>query len=59
MVTGAKQLGTLKEASAKPRNFLVKTMPDIAVLRDISTKNGDARREAKHGHLRLGGSWVK
>jgi putative transposase len=45
-VTEAKRLRTLEEGNAKLKKLLAEAILDIAVLQDISTKNGDARREA-------------
>jgi len=45
-VTEAKRLRTLEEENAKLKKLLAEAMLDIAVLKDISSKNGDARREA-------------
>jgi putative transposase len=49
-VTAAKRLRALEEENAKLKKLLAEAMLDIAVLKDISTKNGDAWREAKRGH---------
>ena len=45
-VTEAKRLRTLEVENAKLKKLLADAMLDIAVLKDISQKNGDARREA-------------
>jgi putative transposase len=45
-VTEAKRLRTLEEENAKLKKLLAEAMLDIAVFKDISSKNGDARREA-------------
>ena len=45
-VTEAKRLRTLEYENAKLKKLLAEAMLDIAVLKDISPKNGDARREA-------------
>jgi putative transposase len=45
-VAQAKRLRTLEEENAKLRKLLAEAMLDIAVLKDISAKNGDARRAA-------------
>ena len=45
-VTEAKRLRTLDEENAKLKKLLAEAMLDIAVLNDISSKNGDARCEA-------------
>jgi putative transposase len=48
-VTEAKRLRTLEEDNAKLKKRLAEGMLAIAVLRDTSTKNGDARRGAERG----------
>jgi putative transposase len=48
-VTEAKRLRTLEYENAKLKKLLAEAMLDIAVLTDISSKNGDARREAGRG----------
>jgi len=48
-VTEAKRLRTLEEENSKLKKLLAEAMLDIAVLKDISTKNGDARRKAERG----------
>ena len=45
-VTEAKRLRTLEDENAKLKKLLAEAMLDIAVLKDISSKNGNARREA-------------
>jgi putative transposase len=45
-VTEAKRLRTLEEENAKLKKLLAEAMLDIAVLKDISSKNSDARRDA-------------
>ena len=45
-VSEAKRLRTLEEENGKLKKLLAEAMLDIAVLKDISSKNGDARREA-------------
>jgi putative transposase len=45
-VTEAKRLRTLEEENAKLKKVLAEAMLDIAVLKDISSKNSDARRDA-------------
>ena len=44
-VMEAKRLRTLEEENVKLKKLLAEAMLDIAVLKDISSKNGDARRE--------------
>ena len=48
-VTEAKRLRTLEDGNAKLKKLLAEAMLDITVLKDISSKNGDARREAGRG----------
>jgi putative transposase len=48
-VSEAKRLRSLEDENAKLKRFLAEAMLDIAVLKDISAKNGDARREAECG----------
>jgi len=48
-VTEAKRLRTLEEENAKLKKLLAEAMLDIAVLKDISAKNGDPRCEAGCG----------
>jgi len=45
-VSEAKRLRTLEEENGKLKKLLAEAMLDIAVLKDISSKNGDAQREA-------------
>ncbi len=44
-VSEAKRLRSLQDENAKLKKLLAEAMLDIAVLKDISAKNGDARRE--------------
>lgn len=44
-VSEAKRLRSLEDENAKLKKLLAEAMLDIAVLKDISSKNGDARRE--------------
>jgi putative transposase len=48
-VTGAKRLRTLEEENAKLKKLLAEAMLDIAVLKNISAKNGDGWCEAGCG----------
>ena len=48
-VSEAKRLRSLEDENAKLKKLLAEAMLDIAVLKDISSKNGDARREAECG----------
>jgi putative transposase len=45
-VSDAKRLRALEEENAKLKKLLAEAMLDNTVLKDISTKNGDARRQA-------------
>jgi putative transposase len=45
-VSEAKRLRALEDENAKLKKLLAEAMLDIAVLKDISSKNGDARRQA-------------
>ena len=45
-VSEAKRFRTLEDENAKWKKLLAEAMLDIAVLKDIFSKNGDARREA-------------
>ena len=45
-VSEAKRLRTLEEENGKLKKLLAEAMLDIAVLKDISSKNSDARRDA-------------
>ena len=58
-VTEAKRLRTLEEENAKLKKLLAEAMLDIAVLKDISTKNGNARRQAERGRPCPGVSWAE
>jgi putative transposase len=45
-VSGAKRLRSLEDENAKPKKLLAEAMLDIAVLKDITGKNGNARCQA-------------
>lgn len=45
-VTAAKRFRSLDEENAKLKKPLAEAILDLAALKDISQKNGDARREA-------------
>lgn len=45
-MTDAKRLWALEEQDAKLKKLLTEAMLEIAVLKDISAQNGDARFEA-------------
>ena len=55
-VTEAKRLRTVDAENAKLKKLLAEAMLDIAVLKDISTKNGDAVREAERSRPGSGAS---
>ena len=57
-MTEAERLRTLEEENAKLKKLLAEALLDIAVLKDISTKNGDARCEAERGRPSPGVSWT-
>ena len=46
-VSDAKRLKSLEDENAKLKKLLAKAMLDNAMLKDIATKNGDARRQAR------------
>jgi putative transposase len=53
-VSDAKQLKALESKNAKLKKLLAEAMLDNAMLKDVASKNGDARREARarRGHLK-------
>jgi hypothetical protein len=46
-VSDAKRLRSLEDENAKLKRLLAETMLDNAMLKDIATKKGDARRQAR------------
>lgn len=48
-VSEAKRLRQLEDENAKLKKLLAEAMLDNAVLKDLASKNGDARREAGSG----------
>jgi putative transposase len=48
-VSEAKRLRSLEDGNAKLKKLLAEAMLDIAVLKDILSKNGEARRKAECG----------
>lgn len=50
-VSGALRLKLLEEENAKLKKFLAGQILDNAILKDVSSKNGDARRKT-------GGPWI-
>lgn len=45
-VSDARKLKALEDENAKLKNLLAETMLDVAILKDVVSKNGDARCEA-------------
>lgn len=45
-VSDARRLKLLEEENRKLKKLLAETMLDIAMLKDLNSKNGNARREA-------------
>ena len=48
-VSEAKRLRSLEDENAKLKKLLAEAMLDLAVLKDITAKSGDARRKAGSG----------
>jgi putative transposase len=44
---GPKRLKALKDENAKRKKLLAEAMLDNAMLKDVASKNSDARREAR------------
>jgi putative transposase len=55
-VSEARGLRALEEENAKLKKLLAEVMLDIAVLKDLAAKNGDARRQAGSGRSCSGAS---
>lgn len=53
-VLEARRLWSLEDESTRLKRLLAEAMLSVAVLKDISAKNGDARREAECGRPRPG-----
>jgi putative transposase len=53
-VSDAKRLKALEAENAKLKKLLAETMLDNAMLKDINSKNGDARRQARSRRLPAG-----
>ena len=56
VVSDARRLKALEDEDAKLKKLLAEAMLDNAMLKDIASKNGDARRQARSrrspaGHL--------
>ena len=45
-VSDARKLKALEDENRKLKKLLAETMLDVAMLKDLNSKNGDARREA-------------
>jgi len=56
-VSDAKRLRALEDENFKLKKLLAESMLDIAMLKDIASKNGDARCQAGSCRARCGGSW--
>lgn len=46
-MSDAKRLKALEDENAKLKKLLAEAMLDNAMLKDIASKNGDARRQAR------------
>jgi putative transposase len=46
-VSDAKRLKALEDENTKLKKLLAEAMLDYAMLKDVASKNGDARREAR------------
>ena len=51
----AQRLKVLEGENAKLKKLLAEAMPDMAILKDVAAKNGDARCEAVGGGAGRGG----
>ncbi len=58
-VSDARKLKALEDENAKLKKLLAEAMLDNAILKDVASKNGDARREAGRGGSRLQGAWCE
>ena len=47
-VSDARRLKALEEENARLKKLLAEQMLDTAILKDVSSKNGDARRLEEH-----------
>ena len=56
-VSEAKRLRSLEDENAKLNRLLADAMLDNAALKDLLTKNGDARRSAGSGRASAGSPW--
>lgn len=55
-VSEAKRLKTLEDENARLKKLLAEQMPDLAAMKDLVSKNGRARREARSGRIPSGRS---
>ena len=53
----AKRLRALEDENARLKRLLAEAMLDNAGLKDLLSKNGNARRQARHGCPSPGGAW--
>src|SRR5450631_115469 len=58
-VSEARRLRALEDENAKLKKLLAEAMVDIAVLKDLTSKNGNARRQASGRRASHAGSWVE
>jgi putative transposase len=56
-VSDARRLKALEEENAKLKKLLAEQMLDNAVLKDLASKNGDARCQAKGRGSCYAGAW--
>ena len=54
-VSEAQRLKALEDENAKLKQLLTKPMPDLAILKDVAAKKGDARCKALGGGACRGG----
>ena len=57
-VSEAKRLKALEDENAKLKKLLAEQMLDMAAMRELLQKNGDARREARGCRASEGPAWV-
>lgn len=58
-VSDARKLKALEDENAKLKKLLAESMLDIAVLKDVAAKNGNARREAGGCGSCLSDAWFE
>ena len=56
-VSDARKLKALEDENARLKKLLAEAMLDNAILKDVASKNGDARCEAGCGGSRLCAAW--